>query len=123
MTARPAWLKCLEADPPALLEAALWIAAEHEPTLQPAQVMREFANLRQQASAGLPNLAAPELAQPLLRRLRADGRRRYARAGLLLRRRAGRRDGRGLASAGWRLLPIAFGGAGIGTALHQQAAV
>ena len=31
--------------------------------------MREFANLRQQASAGLPNLAAPELAQPLLRRL------------------------------------------------------
>ena len=69
MTARPAWLNCLEADPPALLEAALWIAAEHEPTLQPAQVMREFANLRQQASAGLPNLAAPELAQPLLRRL------------------------------------------------------
>lgn len=69
MTARPAWLNCLEADPPALLEAALWIAAEHEPTLQPEQVMREFANLRQQASAGLPNLAAPELAQPLLRRL------------------------------------------------------
>ena len=31
--------------------------------------MREFANLRQQASAGLPNLAAAELAQPLLRRL------------------------------------------------------
>lgn len=69
MTARPAWLTCLESDPPALLEAALWIAAEHEPTLQPAQVMREFANLRQQVAAGLPNLAAAELAQPLLRRL------------------------------------------------------
>ncbi|WP_043311409.1 SirB1 family protein [Pseudomonas sp. ML96] len=69
MTARPAWLHCLESDPPALLEAALWIAAEHTPTLQPAQVMREFANLRQQVSAGLPNLAAPDLAQPLLRRL------------------------------------------------------
>ncbi len=30
MTARPAWLTCLESDPPALLGAALWIAAEHE---------------------------------------------------------------------------------------------
>lgn len=69
MTARPAWLHCLESDPPALLEAALWIAAEHTPALQPAQVLREFANLRQQVAAGLPNLAAADLAQPLLRRL------------------------------------------------------
>lgn len=69
MATRPAWLNCLESNPPALLEAALWIAAEHHPQLQPAEVLREFANLRQQVSAGLPNLAAPDLAQPLLRRL------------------------------------------------------
>lgn len=69
MPARPAWLHCLESDPPALLEAALWIAREHDPALQPEQVLREFANLRQQVSAGLPNLAASDLAQPLLRRL------------------------------------------------------
>ena len=69
MTARPAWLPCLESDPPALLEAALWIAAEHTPTIQPALLLREFTNLRQQVAAGLPNLAGPELAQPLLRRL------------------------------------------------------
>jgi regulator of sirC expression with transglutaminase-like and TPR domain len=69
MTALPAWLTCVESDPPALLRAALWIAAEHDPTLQPEQVLREFANLRQQVSAGLPNLSAPDLAQPLLRRL------------------------------------------------------
>lgn len=69
MAARPAWLTCLESNPPALLEAALWIAAEHHPELRPAEVLREFANLRQQVSAGLPNLAAPDLAQPLLRRL------------------------------------------------------
>lgn len=69
MTARPAWLTCVESDPPALLQAALCIAAEHEPTLQPELVLREFANLRQQVAAGLPNLAGPDLAQPLLRRL------------------------------------------------------
>ena len=69
MAARPAWLTCVQANPPALLEAALWIAAEHHPQLQPAEVLRDFANLRQQVSAGLPNLAGPDLAQPLLRRL------------------------------------------------------
>lgn len=69
MNARPAWLICLESDPPALLEAALWVAAEHEPQLQPAALLHEFANLRQQVAVGLPSLDAPELAQPLLRRL------------------------------------------------------
>ncbi|MEO4046006.1 transglutaminase family protein [Pseudomonas sp. CAU 1711] len=69
MNARPAWLHCLESDPPALLEAALWIAAEHDPQLRPESVLREFANLRQQVAVGLPNLAAADLAQPLLRRL------------------------------------------------------
>ncbi|MDX5371745.1 MAG: tetratricopeptide repeat protein [Pseudomonadaceae bacterium] len=69
MTARPAWLNCLETDPPALLEAALWIAAEHDPQLRPEMVLRDFANLRQQVAVGLPNLAATDLAQPLLRRL------------------------------------------------------
>ncbi len=69
MKTRPAWSICLDKNPPALLEAALWIAAEHQPQLQPAEVLREFAHLRQQVSAGLPNLSPNELAQPLLRRM------------------------------------------------------
>lgn len=69
MTTRPAWLSCVESDPPGLLQAALHIAAEHDPSLQPAQVLREFANLQQQVAAGLPSLPAPDLAQPLLQRL------------------------------------------------------
>ncbi|QKE64090.1 tetratricopeptide repeat protein [Aquipseudomonas campi] len=69
MSSRPAWLDCLDAQPPALFEAALCIAAEHDAQLQPAAILRDFANLRQQVQAGLPNLPAGELAQPLLRRL------------------------------------------------------
>lgn len=69
MTSRPAWLDCLHAQPPALFEAALQVAAEHDPELQPAQALRDFANLRQLVAAGLPHLPAAELAQPLLRRL------------------------------------------------------
>lgn len=69
MAARPAWLICLESDPPSLLRAALLIATEHDPGLQPERVLGEFSNLRQQVASGLPNLAGPDLAQPLLRRL------------------------------------------------------
>lgn len=69
MSPRQSCLACLEREPPALFEAALWIAAEHDPALQPAQVLRELGSLQQQVDAGLPNLPAQELAQPLLRRL------------------------------------------------------
>lgn len=69
MNPRQACLRCLETDPPALFEAALWIAAEHDPQLQPAQVLAELRGLQLQVSAGLPALPPRELAQPLLRRL------------------------------------------------------
>lgn len=69
MNPRQACLACLDAEPPAVFEAALWIAAEHDPTLQPQQLLRDFAGLQQQVAAGLPLLPARELAQPLLRRL------------------------------------------------------
>jgi regulator of sirC expression with transglutaminase-like and TPR domain len=69
MDARQRCLACLDRDPPAMLEAALWIAAEHEPRLRPDQVLQEFGGLLQQVAAGLPQLPPAELAQPLLRRL------------------------------------------------------
>lgn len=69
MSPRQSCLACLDREPPALFEAALWIAAEHDPALQPTQVLREMGSLQQQVDAGLPNLPAQELAQPLLRRL------------------------------------------------------
>ncbi|MDW3713094.1 MULTISPECIES: SirB1 family protein [Pseudomonas] len=69
MTPRQHCLACLEADPPATLEAAFWIAAEHEPAVNPVALMRDVAGLAQQVAAGLPQLPAVELAQPLLRRL------------------------------------------------------
>ncbi|ATH84198.1 tetratricopeptide repeat protein [Ectopseudomonas hydrolytica] len=69
MSPRQACLQCLQRDPPALFEAALWIAAEHDAQLQPARVLDELQGLQLQVSAGLPALPARELAQPLLRRL------------------------------------------------------
>ncbi|MBC9251790.1 hypothetical protein A9179_16085 [Pseudomonas alcaligenes] len=69
MTVRPAWLHHLESEPPALFDAALAIAAEHDPQLDAERVRRELLNLRQQVAAGLPQLSPGELAQPLLRRL------------------------------------------------------
>ena len=69
MTPRTACLACLEQTPPALFEAALWIAVEHQPTLQPTDVLQRLTGLQQQVSQGLPNLPLQELAQPLLRRL------------------------------------------------------
>lgn len=71
MNPRQFCLACLDREPPALFEAALWIAAEHEPTLQPAAVLRELNALQLQVATALPNLPAGELAQPLLRRLSA----------------------------------------------------
>jgi len=69
MSPRQACLQCLQLDPPALFEAALWIAAEHDAQLQPARVLDELQGLQLQVSAGLPARPARELAQPLLRRL------------------------------------------------------
>ncbi|QHF27018.1 SirB1 family protein [Pseudomonas sp. R32] len=73
MNPRSACLACLERDPVALLEAALWIAAEHDESVVPAQVLAEVQALQQEVSAGLPMLPLSELAQPLLRRLNALG--------------------------------------------------
>ena len=69
MNPRAACLACLQQQPAATFEAALWIAAEHDPTLQPAEVLRQLGSLQQQVSQGLPPLPVAELAQPLLRRL------------------------------------------------------
>jgi regulator of sirC expression with transglutaminase-like and TPR domain len=69
MNPRKAFFACLERSPPALFEAALWIAAEHDPAVQPSVVMQELTLLQQQVSIGMPMLPADELGQPLLRRL------------------------------------------------------
>lgn len=69
MSARESCLACLEREQPALFDAALWVAAEHDPSLQPEQLHSELDNLQQQISAGLPAFPVQELAQPLLRRL------------------------------------------------------
>ncbi|MGB4073476.1 SirB1 family protein [Pseudomonas sp.] len=69
MNPRAACLACLQQQPAATFEAALWIAAEHDPALQPAEVLRQLDSLQQQVSQGLPALPAVELAQPLLWRL------------------------------------------------------
>ncbi|MGH8439543.1 MAG: SirB1 family protein [Pseudomonas sp.] len=73
MTPRQACLACLERDPVALLEAALWVAAEHDSSVQPQVIMLQVKALQQDVSAGLPMLPLSELAQPLLRRLNALG--------------------------------------------------
>ena len=73
MSPRQTCLACLDREPPALFEAALWIAAEHDPALQPLQLLGALASLQHQVSAGLPQLPAKELAQPLLRRLNELG--------------------------------------------------
>ena len=72
MNPRHAFFACLERSPPALFEAALWIAAEHDPTVQPLLILQELNVLQQQVSLGMPLLPADELGQPLLRRLKAD---------------------------------------------------
>lgn len=71
MNPRQACLACLESDPPAVFEAALWVAAEHDAELQPEQALRDLASLQQRVAVALPQLPAKELAQPLLRQLSA----------------------------------------------------
>ncbi|UCJ18708.1 tetratricopeptide repeat protein [Pseudomonas sp. MM211] len=69
MRARDHCLACLNTEQPALFEAALWVAAEHDIAVQPKLIVSELDGLKHQVDAGLPNLPAQELAQPLLRRL------------------------------------------------------
>lgn len=69
MSPRQAFLASIARTPPALFEAALWIAIEHDPETQPEAVLRDFKDLQQQVSQGLPMLPVNELGQPLLRRL------------------------------------------------------
>ncbi|WP_339465827.1 SirB1 family protein [Pseudomonas sp. EA_65y_Pfl2_P74] len=69
MSARQRFFECLQRSPPALFEAALWIAAEHDKTVNPETLMQDFKELQQRVSYGLPMLPVSELAQPLLRRM------------------------------------------------------
>lgn len=69
MTPRQHFFDCLQRSPPALFEAALWIAVEHDKDVSPQAVMAQFKDLQQRVSYGLPMLPVSELAQPLLRRL------------------------------------------------------
>ena len=67
MNPRQAFFECLHRSPPALFEAALWIAAEHDPAVDPQAILADFTVLQQQVSLGMPLLPADELGQPLLR--------------------------------------------------------
>lgn len=69
MNPRQKCFECLARQPSALLEAALWLAAEHDSTLQPSVVLEQFNDLQRQVNTALPNLPTMELAQPLLRQL------------------------------------------------------
>jgi regulator of sirC expression with transglutaminase-like and TPR domain len=69
MTPRQRFFDCLQRTPPALFEAALWIAAEHDNEVSPEGVLNDFRDLQQRVSYGLPMLPVSELAQPLLRRM------------------------------------------------------
>lgn len=69
MKPRQAFFACLDRSPPALFEAALWIAAEHDPAVDPHRILQDFKALRQQVGVGLPMLPPDELGQPLLRRM------------------------------------------------------
>jgi regulator of sirC expression with transglutaminase-like and TPR domain len=67
MKPRQAFFACLQRSPPALFEAALWIAAEHDPLVKPLEILQNLTSLQQQISLSMPMLPADELGQPLLR--------------------------------------------------------
>ncbi|WPP00720.1 tetratricopeptide repeat protein [Pseudomonas sp. HR96] len=73
MNPRQAFLACLQRGPAAVFEAALWIAVEHDPAVQPAHCLETLNALQREVSSGLPALPPGELGQPLLRRLSALG--------------------------------------------------
>src|SRR5476649_254651 len=69
MTPRQRFFACLQRSPPALFEAALWIAAEHDAEMNPEDVLADFKDLQQRVSSGLPMLPVSELPKTLLRRM------------------------------------------------------
>ena len=73
MNPRKAFFACLDRSPPALFEAALWIAAEHDAAVQPLLILQDLSLLQQQLSLGMPVLPAVELGQPLLRGMNGLG--------------------------------------------------
>lgn len=74
MDPRQACLACLAQDPPALFEAALWIAAEHQPQQLPGQALALLDDLARRLDAALPLDGSPaERAQLLLRQLSEQG--------------------------------------------------
>ncbi len=48
MKPRQAFFACLQRSPPALFEAALWIAAEHDPLVKPLEILQNLTSLQQQ---------------------------------------------------------------------------
>ena len=74
MSARDHCLACLNAEQPAFFEAALWVAAEHDPAVQPQQLLHELEHLKHQVDSGLPNFPPQELAQQGLRQFLEIGR-------------------------------------------------
>ncbi|WDY58796.1 SirB1 family protein [Pseudomonas sp. PSKL.D1] len=73
MNPRQACLACLEREPVALLEAALWMAVEHDRKVEPAISLALLHDLQRDVSTSLPMLPLNELAQPLLRQMNALG--------------------------------------------------
>ncbi|WLH69473.1 SirB1 family protein [Pseudomonas sp. FP2309] len=73
MKPRQAFFACLQRSPPALFEAALWIAAEHDATVQPLEILQNLSALQQRVSVSMPMLPADELGQPLLRCMNDQG--------------------------------------------------
>src|SRR5690606_41872567 len=71
MDARTACLGCLRRGTDALFEAALWIAAEHDPNLQPERALAMLDRLCRRIAASLPEQAGDDRAQSLLRLLNA----------------------------------------------------
>jgi regulator of sirC expression with transglutaminase-like and TPR domain len=69
MKPRQAFFDCLHRSPPALFEAALWIAAEHDSQVDVPALLKDFNDLQRRVSQDLPMLPVSELGQPLLRRL------------------------------------------------------
>jgi regulator of sirC expression with transglutaminase-like and TPR domain len=73
MTPRQACLASLQRNPPSVLEAALWVSAEHDVEFSLPHGLEIVDDLKRQVSATLPMLPASELAQPMLRRLSTLG--------------------------------------------------
>lgn len=73
MNPRHACLACMDRLPVALLEATLWIAAEHDRQADPGASLGQMNDLQFEIAARLPVLPPAELAQPLLRQLTALG--------------------------------------------------